>query len=308
MGSFKALGASYAVGTALRNEETRSGTVCTATEGNHGRAVAWAARSHGLACRVFLPDDTDPRRIEAIRSEGAFVEEVPGDYEEAVERARRAAERDGWLLVQDTAWEGYTEIPLRIMKGYTTALREVEGDSGPDAEPHGEPPADVVFLQAGVGSWAGAAAAYLHARWGPSAPRVAVVEPTAAACILESAEAGGPVEAGGGRNTAMNGLNCGVPSTLGHRILGRLARVFVAVDDGWAHAAVEALSRGDPPVPSAPAGAAGLAGLLALSEGRGEHGEPRRTGDGSGLEEARRALGLGEASRVLVVNTEGPPA
>lgn len=304
LGAFKALGASYALGVARRAGEDRTRTVCTATEGNHGRAVAWAARIHGLASRIYVPRDTAPQRVRAIREEGAEVEEVPGDYEAAVAEASRVARESDWLLIQDTAWEGYTEMPLRIMRGYTTALRELESVPG-GADPEGDgagPPADIVFLQGGVGSWAAAAAAYLRSRWGERCPRIVVVEPTAAACLLESAGAGAPVEAGGSRVTAMNGLNCGVPSTLAHELLSRLAGAFVAVGDGWAREAVEALANGSPVVRSAPAGAAGLAGLLALSSPEG--GDPGEDGPPE-TGAARRAVGLGPSTRILVVNTEG---
>lgn len=301
LGAFKGLGASYALGLARRQRET-SRVVCTATEGNHGRAVAWAARLHGLEARIFVPEGTDVGRKRAIEGEGAWVEEVTGDYEAAVAEARRAAERDGWLLLQDTAWEGYTEIPLRIMQGYTTALRELESSALGSGD---GPMYDVVVLQAGVGSWAAAAAGYLRARWGSRGPRVAVVEPVAAACVLESTEAGSPTEARGSRRTAMNGLNCGLPSTLAHRLLGELAHVFVAVGEAWAQDAVTALAAGTPEVRSAPAGAAGLAGLLAVTEVA--EGAVRGAEEAAeAAAKARRALDLDADSRVLVVNTEGP--
>lgn len=304
LGAFKALGASHALALARRRGERDGGTVCTATEGNHGRAVAWAARFHGLEARVFVPRGTDPVRLRAIEGEGGRVEEVAGDYEAAVEEAQRMARSRGWLLVQDTAWDGYTEVPLEIMQGYTTALRELDGTAKEGASAGGDPPVDVVFLQAGVGSWAAAAAAYLRVRWGAKAPRVAVVEPTAAACVLESVKAERLTEAQGSRRTAMSGLNCGMPSTLAFPLLRRLGHAFVAVGDAWAQDAVKALADGTPSVRSAPAGAAGLAGLMALVQGEASKNEGN--GGTFPVGEARRALRLGGESRVLVVNTEGP--
>lgn len=307
LSAFKALGASYALAQARRRGEAVQGAVCTATEGNHGRAVAWASRYHGLDAHVYVPEQTERARIHAIEGEGAQVVQVTGDYEAAVERARSDAEREGWLLVQDTAWPGYTEIPLQIMQGYTTVFREVEAGGGgffedePPAEggsvADADPPADVVFLQAGVGSWAAAGAAYLKERWGSRAPRVVVVEPLAAACVQESVSAGSPSEAGGNRRTAMNGLNCGVPSTLAYDVLANSADAFVAVGEAWARDAVAALEAGTPAIRSAPAGAAGLAGLYALT--RGAAAVKGASGGTS------NPLGLGPESRVLVVNTEG---
>jgi diaminopropionate ammonia-lyase len=286
LGAFKGLGASYAIHRHLE-EDPGTRVFTTASEGNHGRAVAWASRIAGCEARIFLPADTRGSRVRAIEEEGATVEMVAGDYEAAVAQARKASEREGWALIQDTAWEGYRTVPLRIMAGYTTAIREVEEELGADT-----PPFDLVLLQGGVGSWAASIAAHLALRWGAQAPRVVVVEPTAAACLLASARAGRSAPATGNRQTAMDGLNCGVASSLAVPILLAHADLFIAVDDEWAQEAVDTLASQHPAIPSAPAGAAGLAGLLALTR------VPE-------LNEARQAAGLGPDSRVLIFNTEG---
>lgn len=288
LGAFKGLGASFAIHRHL--EATPDTEVfATASEGNHGRAVAWASRIAGRSARIYLPRDTRASRVRAVEDEGARVEMVDGDYEAAVERAREESDRHGWALIQDTAWEGYRTVPLQIMAGYTTAIREVEDELGVT---EGPPPFDVVFLQGGVGSWAASIAGYLAARWDENAPRVVVVEPTAAACLLASARAGRSAPATGDRRTSMDGLNCAVASSLAVHVLLAHADLFLAVDDGWADEAVERLASVEPPVSSAPAGAAGLAGLLAL-------------GQSPELESAREAVGLDGNSRVLVFNTEG---
>jgi diaminopropionate ammonia-lyase len=197
--SFKAMGASWAIRRAL--EDARPHTLVCATDGNHGRAVAWMARQHGLKAHVLVPRGTAPARIEAIAHEGAEVTVVDGDYDEAVRRSARLQD-DGHLLVSDTSWPGYTEIPARVIEGYHTIFAEL-------AEQLPEPPG-AVFVPVGVGALAAAAARALR----PGPTRLVAVEPDTADCLRRSIAAGEPVTVPGPHTSTMAGLNCGTPSAL----------------------------------------------------------------------------------------------
>jgi diaminopropionate ammonia-lyase len=290
LNAFKVLGASYAVHRVLM-DRTGPVTFCTATDGNHGRAVAWSARQSGQQAVVFVPQGTVAARIQAIESEGARVVVVQGDYDAAVRTAAETARANDWTLVQDTAWDGYTTIPAWIMAGYTTILRELEAAGHMPAASF-----DLVVLQAGVGSWAAAAAWHLRRQSAePHAPRILCVEPTAAACCLESAEAGRRVTARGAGRTIMAGLNCATPSSLAWPILSATVDAFLAIPDDYARRAMRALHHphpGDARIEAGESGAAGLGALLALCA--------ERT-----LAPVRAHLDLGCTSRILVVNTEG---
>jgi diaminopropionate ammonia-lyase len=290
LNAFKVLGASYAI---HRLTQRRAGrlTLCTATDGNHGRAVAWSARMRGDAAVVFVPAVTVAARIEAIAAEGAKVVVVDGGYDRAVHEAQEAARENDWLLVQDTAWAGYEAVPAWTMAGYTTILHELAESLLPSEAPC----VDCVIVQAGVGSWAAAAAWHLCRRYGERRPKLVCVEPTAAACLLQSARAGRLVTLPGAGRTIMAGLNCETPSTIAWPILSGACDAFLAVGDDGARDAVRRLHRplgDDPRIAAGESGAAGLAGLLAIME----------TAELSPL---RDSLQLGKSSRVLLVNTEG---
>jgi diaminopropionate ammonia-lyase len=237
------------------------------------------------------PSGPAPARVKAIELEGAKVIVVAGDYDAAVRAAGTAARDNGWVLVQDTAWDGYTQIPAWIMAGYVTMLRELE----PTILPTGTPDVDVVLLQAGVGSWAAAAAWYLCGRYGVNRPKIVCVEPTEADCLLASAAAGRRTSSRGAGRTIMAGLNCATPSTLAWDILGKSADAFLAIPDDYAREAMRRLYRpfaGDPRIVAGESGAAGLAGVLAMVSA------PE-------LAQLRSHLGLGPTSRMLLFNTEG---
>src|ERR1700742_2434840 len=197
--AFKALGASWAVHQGLKTSQPH--TLVCATDGNHGRAVAWMARHHGLAAHVLVPRGTARARIQAIAGEGAQVEVVDGDYDEDGRRSAERARGDH-LLVSDTSWPGYTEIPTRVIEGYATIFAELE-EQLPD------PPA-AVYVPVGVGALAAAAARAL--RPGPS--RLIAVEPDTADCLRRSIVKGEPVTVPGPHTSKMAGLNCGTPSPL----------------------------------------------------------------------------------------------
>jgi len=288
--AFKALGASWAV---QRLREGRSGpmTVTTATAGNHGRAVAWAARRLGCEAVVFIPAHAAPSRIEKIRAEGARVELVPGSYDDAVGLAEEAGRRHGWQVVADIGYPGYLEIPRWIAEGYATLFEEMgeqlAGDGG------GEP--DLVLIQAGVGSLLHAAVD--HFRGLPRQPVLVAVEPWQSDPHFVSAGSPGgePTVSPGAQDSIMAGLNCAEVSLSAWPTNRRGVNMFLVIEDRHAAEAMRRLAgpvAGDPLIVAGESGAAGLGGLLALLS------EP-------GLAPAREQLRLGPASRVLVINTEG---
>jgi diaminopropionate ammonia-lyase len=278
--AFKMLGASWAVHRALARRDPGASTprLVTATDGNHGRAVARMARLLDLPARVVVPAGVSPRAIALIREEGAVVEELPASYDDAVRRAAQLADADdASVLVQDTSWPGYEDVPSWIVDGYATLFAEA-------AEQSAELELDIGLLvvPAGVGSLAHAAV-----RFGASLPdcRVVVVESDVAACIGASLAAGEltSVETG---ETSMAGLNCGTPSYLAWPHLHAGLAGAVTVDDEQARSAMADL--GAAGVDSGPCGAAGLAGLRHLA-----------------VAPAREVLRLDDTSTVLLLNTEG---
>lgn len=289
--AFKGLGASWALQRLQQEGRLGNGGVATASEGNHGRGLAWAARQLGLAATVFLPARTAPGRLAAIEGEGASLVLVDGTYDDAVRTCAERSEREGWQVVADVAYDGYMEIPEWIVEGYGTIFAEVDDQlaAGGRAEP------TVVIIQAGVGGIAAAAVRHYAAR--ASRPALAVVEPEEAAPLLASAMTpdGTPAPARGRLRTIMSCLNCATVSLTAWPVLRRGADVFFTIEDSHAASAMRRLAHplpGDPRVVAGQSGAAGLGGLLALCT------EPALAG-------AREALGLDAASRVLLVNTEG---
>jgi diaminopropionate ammonia-lyase len=225
-------------------------TLVAATDGNHGRAVAHMAKLLGYRSRIFVPAGTVAARIDGIESEGAAVTVVDGSYEDAV-RASAALADDDVLVVSDTSWEGYTEVPGTVIDGYETIF--VEAD-----EQLGSPP-EVVVVPMGVGALAAATVRHYA-----SDAMIAVVEPLSAACGFASAVAGHPVEVPPPHDSIMAGLNCGMVSIVAWPAVAAGADVFVAIDDAAAVRAMRDLA--DLDVVAGETGAASLAGLRALVE------------------------------------------
>jgi diaminopropionate ammonia-lyase len=253
-------------------------TLVCATEGNHGRAVARAANWLGLEARVVVPAATTPGRVQAIEAEGARVEHVDGDYDAAVRRAASLAD-DRHLVIADTSWPGYEDVPRRVVEGYATIFAEL------DAQLEGRS-VDLVVVPIGVGSLAAAAARHFRATPGER-PRLVGLEPINAACALASARAGHPVTIGGDLSSVMAGLNCPTPSMDAWPQVAAAFDAFCAVGDdhvleGMRRLAAEGLDRG---------GCAGgvVGGLTALLSDRAH----------------RKALALPEHATALLVLTEG---
>jgi diaminopropionate ammonia-lyase len=287
--AFKALGASWAIHRALR-DRTDPGpvTVVTATDGNHGRAVARFARLLGHRASVWIPDGVHPEAVQAIADEGAQVTVVGGSYDDAVAAAARAAAADSAVLVQDTAWEGYEQVPGWIVEGYSTLFAEVDSqldDAGLTAP-------DLIVVPVGVGSLLQAALAHYRRPATTSHTAVVSVEPEVAACIAPSLAAGRPVTVETGP-TVMAGLNCGTPSSLAWPFVARGLDAAVAVTDADdVRAAHDLAALG---VAAGPCGAAGLAALRLVLLGVGN-------------EDRRAHLRLQADSVVVLVVTEGAAA
>lgn len=300
--SFKILGASWATYAALerlgrfdRDEWTdlaelaklvRATTSVTrlaaATDGNHGRAVARVAAWLGLRASIFVPLGTSAARVDAITGEGAVVEVVNGGYEDAVIRSAREAS-DECLVISDTSWDGYVDVPRTVVDGYATIFEEAEAQ----VRATGREGFDVVVVQAGVGALAAAAVRQYRAHGG--SVRLVCVEPVTAACNLMSMRHGERVSIPGPHPSIMVGLNCDTPSLVAWPDVSGGFDAFVAIEDDRAREAMRALARAG--VTAGETGAAGLAGLtetrLGVAGAVGEH------------------LGLGKDSSVLLISTEG---
>ena len=308
LNAFKVLGAGHAVARILakrlgmghghvafsdvasRPEVCRGLTLVTATDGNHGRAVAWAADTLGCRAVVYMPEGSSQVRLEAVLGHGAEASIIDGTYDDAVRLAARKAEEEGWIVVQDTSWHGYEEIPLLIMQGYTVLMEEVFGQLKADRPTH-------VFVQAGVGSFAASVEACLCERYGEERPFLVVVEPTGADCFYRSAanREGSRQLIQGRLPTMMAGLACGEPNPIAWDLLRDHADAFVACSDRVAGRGMRVLGNplgDDPRVVSGESGAV-TTGLLYELLMNPRHGE------------CARRLRLGPESKVLTISTEG---
>lgn len=296
LNSFKVLGVSYAVHILLEvlpDDLKRRLTLAAATEGNHGRAVAWVARRLGIPSVIHIPSGAAPARVEAIRDLGATLVLVDGSYEGAVALMAEESEKQGHTVISDTGYEGYLETPNRISAGYMRIFSEAWSTLTQERIPV----PDIVLIQGGVGGLAAGAVSYFDQTSPGMGPTLVVVEPMEAACLFASSASPEGIlrPASGNQQTIVAGLNCAVPSLAAWPTVRRGAKAFLALEDGYVEEAVRTFfdpDGGDPRIVSGEAGAAGLAGVLALA------GE-------SGLELARRELGFGPESCVLVVVTEG---
>ncbi len=305
LGSFKALGGAYAALRVLQREiARRTGkdvsleairqgqyaadcadiTLVSATDGNHGRSLAWGCQRYGAPCRIYIHAEVSEGRAQAMRDLGAEVIRITGDYDASVALAKREAAENGWFVVSDTSWPGYSQPPRDVMAGYGVMTQEI-CDAMPEAPTH-------VFLQGGVGGLAAGVAASLRQHWGERAPRVIIVEPELAACLFESAKAGKATTVALHAETIMAGLSCGEPSELAWAILEEEAGDYMTIPDALVAPTVRLLARpldGDTAIEVGESAVAGMAALIAA----------RTDADLS----AR--LGLDAGSRVLLIGSEG---
>ncbi|WP_144185721.1 diaminopropionate ammonia-lyase [Elioraea rosea] len=309
LGSFKALGGAYAVARHLSRslaargihassadlasgrfaELTRGITVTCATDGNHGRSVAWGAERFHCRAVIYIHETVSAGREQAIARYGAEVRRVPGNYDDAVRRAAEDAAREGWTVVSDTSYPGYTDIPRDVMQGYRVMAEEAIGQW---RAAFGAAPTHV-FAPGGVGGVAAAVAAELALAFGQrDMPRLVVVEPDRADCLLRSAEAGRPVAVEGDLDTMMAGLACGEVSILAFDELLWRAHAFMAVPDDAVAPCMRLLAEGrggDRRLVAGESAVAVLAGMILLRNDPG----------------AAASLALGPDSRVLLFGTEG---
>ena len=309
LNAFKVLGGSYAIGNYLARKlgkpltetgyavltapETREVlgdiTFITATDGNHGRGVAWTASILGQRSVVHMPRGSAEERLNNIRACGAQADIIDGNYDDAVRLSRKEAEENGWVMVQDTSWEGYEEIPGWIMEGYCTMGLEAY-EQLPQKPTH-------IFLQAGVGSMAGAIAALFASVYQEDRPRIILVEPNNADCFYRTAKAddGNLHIVTGDMKTIMAGLACGEPCGLAWEILKDCTDHFIAFPDWAAAKGMRILGNPwgkDDRVISGESGASAFGCMAAILT------EPE-------LAEMKQELGLDETSRVLFFSTEG---
>ncbi|KVW77955.1 diaminopropionate ammonia-lyase [Burkholderia ubonensis] len=310
LGSFKALGAPVALLRLVkrlwrthdldpkdliagRHASLLAGlTVISATDGNHGNALAAAARSIGCRCVIVLHANVGAERERAIAAHGAQIVRIDGNYDESVVRAAQLAQANGWHVVSDTSYDGYEAIPRDVMQGYGVIAAELVGQA---ADTPGAPAFTHVFLQGGVGGMAAGVASYLWERHGARRPHFIVVEPRQADCLYQSALAGRATKATGAVDSVMAGLACGEASPLAWDFLEPCIDHFMLIDDDDAVRTMRRFATGtgrDAPLVIGESGAAGLAGLAALMR------DP----------EHARAAGLDATSRVLAISTEGATA
>lgn len=280
LNAFKALGAAYAMGNLVAGlEEGKDALFVTATDGNHGRAVAWAATRAGYKSVVFMPQGTVPARVENIHKVAdAEVIVTECNYDDTVRMAMKYAEENNGFLVQDTGFDGYEDIPWDITLGYTKMIAEAIEQLDGVVPTH-------VFLQAGVGSMAGGVLGYLKDTFGDKCPVVTILEAEESACIFESAKADEYVAIGGSPKTIMAGLNCGETNRLVFRVLMDHADFYIKTTDDTTIDGMRQLAK---------------EGVVA-----GECG-----GIGTGImmnldDEMKRVLGIDENSVILLFSTEG---
>jgi diaminopropionate ammonia-lyase len=305
LGSFKALGGAYAAlwlvareyerrhSQAVSLEAVRRGeyrefaaslTITTATDGNHGRSVAWGARNAGCGCRIYIHREVSEGRQRAMEQLGAEVVRVDGDYDDSVRHCARESLENGWFVVSDTSYEGYTDVPQMVMAGYTVLATEVLQQT--------TQPVTHLFVQAGVGGLAAAICARLWMHYGEMRPRIIVVESEHAACWLNSVRAGEPVAVPIDRETVMAGLSCGEVSQLAWQVLSLCADDVLTLTDDHVAMAMKLFANGSMSGNSIEAGECAVPGALALMAVCGDAAH-------------RRSVGIDRASNVLLLGCEG---
>ncbi|WP_376769023.1 diaminopropionate ammonia-lyase [Clostridium psychrophilum] len=313
LNAFKVLGGSYAVGKyladklnmdiselsfeKLRSKEIKEKlgdiTFVTATDGNHGRGIAWASKQLGQKSVVFMPKGSSEVRLNNIRKEGAEASITDLNYDDAVRLANKYANEHNGVMVQDSAWEGYTDIPTWIMQGYATLIDEAIEQ----IKEEGEEIPTHVFLQAGVGSFAGSIQGYLASEYGANRPITTIVEPNEAACIFNSVNQkdGKPHAVTGYMPTIMAGLACGEPNIVSWGILRDYADMYISCPDYVTARGMRILGnplKGDPKVISGESGAVCL-GMMSLIL------------QDNNLKEISQKLNINKNSKILIISTEG---
>ena len=305
LGSFKALGGSYAALRVLQRQisnlldrkvslsdirlgkysrEAAEITMVSATDGNHGRSLAWGCQRFGVPCIIYIHAKVSEERASAMKNFGAEVIRINGTYDDSVEFARIEADKNKWIVVSDTSWPGYFEPPRDVMLGYGVLTSEIN-EKLTRAPTH-------IFLQSACGGFAASVASALRHFWGDQTPRVVIVESDLAACLFECAKANKLTSVRIEEETIMAGLSCGEPSDMAWEVLSEEASDFITIPDKIVPPTVRllALPKGnDPVIKAGESAVAGLAVLVCASKQPG----------------LREKLGLDKNSRVLLIGTEG---
>ncbi len=304
--SFKALGGAYAVARQLQarvaevtgsqpsieellekkyDDIVSQVVISCATDGNHGRSVSWGCEMFGCQCIIYIHRDVSKGRQKAMEDLGAKVIRITGNYDESVKQADAEAKQHGRIIVSDTSYDGYMEIPKDVALGYTVLLSESFSQMQGEIPTH-------VFIQGGVGGLASAVCAYFWELWGEKRPRFIIVEPEQANCLQESARAGKPVVVEGDLDTLMAGLACGEVSALAWQVLETGADDFMTINEEAVPATMKLMAEGFNGDPSIEAGEAAVAGLAALITACGD-------------DTMKEKLGLDATSKIYILGTEG---
>lgn len=307
LNAFKVLGATYAIGKSLALQLERpleelpfpvmrelvkirmpDLKLAATTDGNHGRGVAWMGRQLGARVAVYMPKGTTQNRLNHILNEGAQVQITEMNYDDTVRFVAGKSREEGWQVIQDTAWEGYLDVPRWIMQGYSTVAREAIEQLAEERPTH-------VLLQVGVGAFAAVMTDIILQMYKDGPPKIIIVEAAQAACFYESALKGKMTPVTGDLSTIMAGLACGEPNPIAYDILIDSADAFIAAEDRVSAKGMRMLGNpleGDPRIISGESGAVGI-GVLEAVMMRPEY------------RPLRAKLQLGQDSRVLIFSTEG---
>lgn len=308
LNSFKVLGASFAIGkylarmlgkdiaemplSILKSDEVKDAlgelTLVATTDGNHGRGVAWMAKQLGCKAIIYMPKSSTQNRVNNITQFGASVSVTEWNYDDTVRFAAEQAQKNGWEVIQDTAWEGYVDVPTWIMQGYSTIAQEVI------LQLQGVRPTHV-FLQAGVGAFASIIASFFITIFEKNPPKIIIVEPDKADCFYKSALAGKISSVTGGLNTIMAGLACGEPNPVAWEILRYCTDLFISAPDWMTARGMRILGnplKSDNRVISGESGAvtAGVLSVVTIDDK---------------YKDVKEALELNEKSKILLFSTEG---
>ena len=280
--SFKALGGAYAVEKVTKgNKEI---TVSTATAGNHGRSVAWGAKRLGLKCKIFISEFVSEARGKAMESLGADVVKVKGNYENSLIECIKQSTENDWQIVQDVAWKDYMVVPTLTMAGYSVMMKEIVDQINNESITH-------IFLQAGVGGMAGAMVAGV-ARYLKNIPKIIVVEPDSAACVMKSIESGKIEKVQIVRESLMGGMSCGEPSLVPWKILKKSVNNCISLPDddiGKAMKLFANASFGNDKIIAGENAAPGVISLIACCND----------------EKIKNSINLDSNSKVLLIGCEG---
>ena len=280
--SFKALGGAYAVEKIIKGNDKK--VISTATAGNHGRSVAWGSQKNGLECKIFISEFVSESRAKVMRSFGADVIRVKGNYEDSLNECIQESNKNNWQIVQDVAWEDYKLVPKLTMAGYSVMMKEISEQIKNEKISH-------VILQAGVGGMAAAMVAGI-ARYLDYIPKIIVVEPDSAACVLESIKINKIEKITIEKESIMGGMSCGEVSLVPWEILKNSIHFCVTISDDYIAKTVKKLANkdfSDEKIVGGECSTPGITSLVGLSNDR----------------EIKKKINLNENSNVLLFGCEG---